>query len=141
MKTLSVKQPWASIIMSGRKEVEIRTWKTDYRGPLVIHAGKKIDREAMDFFMGRNPNWAKCKIIRDLEFPTGCILGKVKIETIALVGQSEWGAWRELHCVPGQWPGGELYAWWLSNPGKLKHPIPHKGQLGLFNIDEAAFQW
>lgn len=38
MKCLSVKQPWASLIASGQKSVELRTWRTNYRGPLIICA-------------------------------------------------------------------------------------------------------
>lgn len=37
-RALSVRQPWASLIAAGRKSIEIRTWRTDYRGPLAIHA-------------------------------------------------------------------------------------------------------
>ncbi len=40
MKALTLHQPWASLIACGRKRIETRSWKTDYRGPLAIHAGK-----------------------------------------------------------------------------------------------------
>ncbi|HHY88739.1 MAG TPA: ASCH domain-containing protein, partial [Chloroflexi bacterium] len=43
MKALSVRQPWAWLIAQGYKTVENRTWATNYRGPLLIHAGKKPD--------------------------------------------------------------------------------------------------
>jgi ASCH domain len=43
IKILSVRQPWASLIVLGFKDVENRTWRTDYRGPLLIHASKKVD--------------------------------------------------------------------------------------------------
>ncbi len=46
MKTLSIRQPWAELILQGRKTIELRTWHTSYRGPLLIHAGAKIEREA-----------------------------------------------------------------------------------------------
>jgi ASCH domain len=39
MRVLTVRQPWAELIVSGRKDVENRTWATKYRGPLLIHAG------------------------------------------------------------------------------------------------------
>lgn len=42
---LSIRQPWAGRIVSGRKDVENRTWTTTYRGPVLIHAGKQPDRE------------------------------------------------------------------------------------------------
>jgi hypothetical protein len=38
MKTLSIKQPFATLVCAGVKKVENRTWKTDYRGRLLIHA-------------------------------------------------------------------------------------------------------
>jgi len=41
MKALSIKQPWASLIAQGKKTIETRTWKTNYRGPLLICASKK----------------------------------------------------------------------------------------------------
>lgn len=43
MKALTVKQPWAELIASGRKPLETRTWSTSYRGKLAIHAGKEVD--------------------------------------------------------------------------------------------------
>lgn len=36
-------QPWAGLILSGRKTLELRTWRTDYRGPLLICAGARLD--------------------------------------------------------------------------------------------------
>ncbi|GKT09288.1 ASCH domain-containing protein [Desulforhabdus sp. TSK] len=41
MKALSIQQPWASLIASGRKTIETRKWKTDYRGDLVIVSSKR----------------------------------------------------------------------------------------------------
>lgn len=40
MKALTILQPWASLIASGAKRIETRCWKTNYRGPIAIHAGK-----------------------------------------------------------------------------------------------------
>ena len=44
MKVLTIKQPWACLIVNGYKEYEFRTWKTNYRGKILIHAGKIIDK-------------------------------------------------------------------------------------------------
>jgi hypothetical protein len=43
MKIISIKQPWASLIVHGLKDVENRTWPTRYRGPLLIHASQRAD--------------------------------------------------------------------------------------------------
>jgi hypothetical protein len=39
-KALSIRQPWAHLIVAGIKQIENRTWTTRYRGPLLIHAGQ-----------------------------------------------------------------------------------------------------
>lgn len=46
MKALSIMQPWAWLIVNGHKEIENRNWRCHYRGPILIHAGKKLDRDA-----------------------------------------------------------------------------------------------
>lgn len=43
MKALTIKQPWAHAIVAGHKRIENRVWRTHYRGPLAIHAGKAKD--------------------------------------------------------------------------------------------------
>ncbi len=43
MKALSIRQPWAWLIVQGYKDIENRSWPTDYRGPLLIHASKTLD--------------------------------------------------------------------------------------------------
>ncbi len=45
MKALSIKQPWAYLIAAGIKDVENRTWKTNYRGKFLIHAPQTIDKK------------------------------------------------------------------------------------------------
>ena len=47
MKALTIKQPWATLIMQGDKRFEFRSWQTKYRGELLIHAGKGIDKHKM----------------------------------------------------------------------------------------------
>jgi ASCH domain len=46
MKILSIRQPWAHLIVSGRKNIENRSWPTSYRGPVLIHASQKVNRAA-----------------------------------------------------------------------------------------------
>ena len=68
MKVITIKQPWATLIAKRYKEYEFRTWKTKYRGEILIHAGKGIDKEAMTRFEDLK-----------LEYPEGCIIAKAKI--------------------------------------------------------------
>ena len=69
MKVLTIKQPWATLIMQGDKRFEFRSWQTKYRGDLLIHAGKGIDKEALKRLSKYIPK----------DMPTGKILGKVKL--------------------------------------------------------------
>ena len=48
MKAITIKQPFATLIAEGIKEYEFRTWKTKYRGEILIHAGKGINKKAME---------------------------------------------------------------------------------------------
>lgn len=68
MKCITIKQPFASLIAEGLKEYEFRTWRTNYRGKILIHAGKTIDKKAMEKFERYN-----------LKYPTGCIIAKADL--------------------------------------------------------------
>ena len=69
MKVLTIKEPYATLIKEGYKEYEFRTWKTNFRGEFLIHAGKSIDKKAMEKYKHLNLNInpghiiAKAKII------------------------------------------------------------------------------
>ena len=47
MKALSIRQPWAWLIVAGYKDVENRTWATDFRGRIYVHAGQRYDNQAL----------------------------------------------------------------------------------------------
>jgi ASCH domain len=58
MKIISIRQPWAGLIVSGLKDVENRTWPTRYRGPILIHASQRpdeISREDIERRFGVSP--------------------------------------------------------------------------------------
>ena len=69
MKVLTLRQPWATLVAEGIKKYEFRSWKTKYRGKVLIHAGAGIDKEDM----GKYSNL-------DLEFPSRKIIAIVEIE-------------------------------------------------------------
>ena len=45
MRAISIREPWASLILSGEKTIETRTWKTKYRGPVLLCASKNPKSE------------------------------------------------------------------------------------------------
>jgi len=115
MKALTLIQPWASLIMDGRKIVETRSWNTKYRGALIIHAGSKVDRQACEFF-GYDPK----------KIATSAGLGTVRlIETVQF--PSPW-------VVPD--PYGDFapgrFGWLLCDVRRWRSPSPMPGKLGLW---------
>ena len=76
MKALSIRQPWAWLIVNGYKDIENRTWSTDFRGRVYVHAGKRVKpgdfQEQRDYIRESSINIAD-------ELPLGAILGEVTI--------------------------------------------------------------
>ena len=72
MKVITIKQLWATLIAKTYKEYEFRTWKTKYRGDILIHAGKGIDIKAMERFKYLNLKYPVGKIIAQATI-TDCI--------------------------------------------------------------------
>lgn len=123
---LSIKQPWAQFIIEGRKDVEVRSWATPYRGPLWIHTGLKLDTYA-------NKRFEQHELFR------GGIIGYAELWGILPFSTKSWEAWRSRHLDDSTF-NEELgkYGWIFLNPKKLDRPIPAKGMTGLFRLSEAA---
>lgn len=60
MKALSIRQPWAWLIVNGYKDIENRNWDTKYRGPVLIHAARGLTKHeynlALEFCRTIHPN-------------------------------------------------------------------------------------
>jgi hypothetical protein len=90
MKAISIKQPWASLIVTGIKPVENRTWKSNYRGPLLIHAAKTWDQQGADWIIENfSYLYLRGKIAKAKELRGG-IIGKVKMVGCVTDHQSPW---------------------------------------------------
>jgi hypothetical protein len=106
MKALSVKQPWASLIATGRKTVELRSWSTTHRGPLLICAS-------------RSPAYD--------DLPTGAALAIVEVVDCRPATLDDAGA---ACAVP---PAG-YFAWVLGSVIPLSVPFPVVGKCKFFNV-------
>ena len=73
MKVLTVKEPWASLIINGYKMYEFRSWKTKYRGKILIHAGMTLEKDMAERFSSYNLNYYKGEIIGEATL-VDCIL-------------------------------------------------------------------
>lgn len=124
MKVLTLKQPWATLVAEGIKKYEFRSWKTNYRGKILIHAGTGIDKKELEKFKDLN-----------LEFPSKRILAEVEIEDcLELNDELNKKIIAEKNIADGsKYRTG--YAWKLTNPKKINYDKEVKGQLGLWNIN------
>ena len=119
MKALSVRQPWAWLIVNGHKPVENRSWTTKYQGPLLIHASKGMTKD--EYADGL-----------DLCRKLGVALpGFSELERGGVVGQVTITG-----CVddsPSPWFFGK-YGLEMVDAKPLPF-MPCKGRLGFFDID------
>lgn len=127
MKTLTIKQPFATLIVEGLKEYEFRTWKTNYRGEILIHAGKAVDKKAMKKYE-----------YLGLEYPKGCIIGKATITDCIKIDDDARKKLKEKNSIiysniidNKDWNG---YGFKLENVEKLEN-IEVCGKLSFWEFD------
>ena len=126
MKVLTIRQPWATLIMQGDKRFEFRSWKTNYRGEFLIHAGKTIDKEAKE----------RLKKFLPEELPTGKILGKVTlIDCIKCDENFKEKCLKENPYVYAKSTFVEKYAFEMNNIEKFEEPIEASGKLSFWEYD------
>ncbi len=116
MKALSLKQPYAELVVAGKKKIELRNWNTKFRGEFFIHASGQVDKEAMQKF-GFN------------ELPRGSIIGKTTlVEVKKYPTETEHRRDRALHLASSDWG---KYGFVLENAQRIT-PITAKGKLGFW---------
>ena len=126
MKVLTIKEPWATLIIEGYKKYEFRSWKTNYRGKILIHAGMSLEKDMLERFKDYNLNCIK-----------GAIIGEAEIVDCILVDEKFNEKLRKIDpVVYGKSNHVEKYAWKLENIVKYDNPIYIKGKLGLWNFSK-----
>lgn len=128
MKVITIREPYASLIEDGIKQIETRSWKTNYRGKLLIHAGKsKVTKSILDneklMALVKNKNFNYGKIICECEL-VDCIYMDAKFIKKIMKNHQEF--------ICGEYKIGR-YAWILKNIKVLDKEILAKGKLGLWN--------
>ena len=128
MKVLSLNEPYATLIKDGVKTVETRRWKTNYRGPIYIHASlSKSKLSGVDIAE---------KLLKSEEKP-GFILCKCElVDCIEMTDEYLQHLDKESDNYKcGIYAEGG-YAWQLKLLEVLEAPILCKGKLGLWNYDD-----
>lgn len=119
MKVLSLKQPWAELVLQGRKKIELRKWNTNFRGKFLIHASKNVDGAAMKEF-------------GFVELPLGKIVGKVFLTEVKKYDSAEeFEKDSDLHLASSDWG---LYGFILEGVSRVEE-ISCKGKLGFWDFD------
>jgi hypothetical protein len=165
MKAITIWQPWASLIACGAKKFETRSWKTDYRGPIAIHAAKKQFDTDMYSKWALFP-FAEALGLPDIDsfdrLPYGCVIAVAELincwrivhnpgTNLNIARTIQIGAELDVpkkhpdfhkYIVPteqellfGDWTPSR-YAWELVNIKVLPEPIPAKGMQRLWNWKE-----
>ena len=124
MKCLSVSQPYADLIVKGKKTIELRTWNTKFRGEFLVHAPLKIKKNVCSR-MG----------IEETKLRRGVIIGKAEIYDVKVYNSiAELKVDYEKHFASEEFLHHK-YGFLLKNPKELRMPIPYKGSLGFFNVN------
>jgi len=120
---LSIKQPWAELILCGRKDVEVRSWSDRYRGPIWLHTGVKLDEIAAQQFQMHS-------------LFSGGLVGIAELTAIRPFTPELYESWRDRHLDFSPFPAGrDLFGWILSSVRRLDRPRKCRGALGLFHVD------
>ena len=122
MKCLSVCQPFAELIVQGKKTIELRKWNTKFRGEFLVHAPQKIRID-------------DCKRLKmKYTLTTGAIIGKVELVDVKKYeSESELKLDSKKHLAQHD-KSDNKYGFILQNPKQLKVPIPCNGQLNFFEF-------
>ena len=119
MKAISIRQPWAWLIVNGFKDIENRSWETRYRGPVLVHASKTFDKEGYEWLVESQG----IELPDPSEFQRGGIVGQTRITGCVSDHDSTWFFG----------PHGFVLADSKTLPFQ-----PCKGALGFFDVKQAA---
>ena len=118
MKALSLKQPYAELVVSGKKKIELRKWNTKFRGNFLIHASKNPDENAMKKFGFKNLH-------------LGFIMGKAELTDVKKYNSDkEFFKDKNLHLADSTWG---RYGFVLKNAKRIE-PVPAKGKLNFWDF-------
>ncbi len=126
MKVISIKEPFATLIKENIKNIETRSWKTNYRGEIYIHASKVSDKTRTQELSD---------LTKNLKMNNGNIIAKATLVDCKYMDQKfiKEIKQNETEYLCGYYEEGR-YAWILKDIKKIK-PIPAKGKLNIWNYE------
>lgn len=147
LKALTLTQPWASLIASGAKHIETRGWRTEYVGPLAIHAAKGFPPEAEAFCKKQSFSRALKaagysqhdeRTWNAWGLPLGVVIAIVWLEQVEHITSHTQVSEQER--AFGDYTPGR-YAWKVSEVYRLRTPLAARGTLGLWSWQPPPAFW
>lgn len=121
-RALSIKQPWAWLIVNCYKDVENRSYKTKIRGRILVHASQSFDRTGYDWVREAFPH---IPMPEPDAFRTGGIVGEMWIADCR--HENEHGR------IMSPWYGGQWA--WIVRKARERRFLPLRGKLGFFKVE------
>lgn len=134
LRAISLTQPWATLVAYGAKRWETRSWSTNYRGLIAIHAAKGFPNDCRELCLEqpfRDALKIRCGIVTLGDIPRGSILcvaaltDCVRITDANAPGEPEYSFG---NYAPGR------FMWHFENATRLKAPVACKGALGVWMV-------
>jgi len=124
VKVITIKQPWATLIVKGIKKYEFRSWKTKFRGEIYIHAGKGRDTKYIESLKDLNFTYPSSKIIGKVIISDCILLNDEKNKKISMGNELIYGIKTR-----------DGYAWELSDSEEICYDEKIDGKLSLWNYE------
>ena len=131
MKWLSLRQPYAELLVSGKKTIELRKWNTNFRGKFVVHASKNVNKE-------------KCKSldIDHTKLNIGMIVGTAILYDVKKYdNKTQLMGDKNRHHADANIFDSYMYGFLISNAHRFRHPIRFSGKLGFFEVDKSILKF
>lgn len=131
MKCLSLKQPYAYLLASGKKTIEIRKWNTKHRGEFLIHSSKNANEEA-------------CSVLRidENQLVNGAIIGKGFLYDVkSYTAFNDFAKDKDKHFSIEKNKNSlfstkfKRFGFLVKDATLFKSPISYIGKLGMFEVD------
>jgi hypothetical protein len=121
IRALTIRQPFPELILRRRKPYEIRSWRTNYRGPLLIHSAAKIKTDC-----------ARESGLKPETLTTSAFVGVVVLSDVRPYTRADSKLLTQKRAIGGWSPG--QFSWVLRKPIRFARPIKANGKLGLFTV-------
>ena len=136
MRALTIRQPYATLIVQGVKQFETRSWRTEYRGPLVIHAAANGSRIYGDQLRRLEKRLRVMPTaLMGQEYPLGAVLGVVELVECLPISPTLIDALTPCEKALGWYSDGG-FVWDLARAGRIRfaEPIACAGRQGLWAL-------